>query len=89
LTVTDTARLSGRDPNTLPGLYYPYIHIRDADWLKGAVLAFQQVRRIVPNRFTVKDGAITRPYSELVGPRGRCSNLCSLTATRSQRHSTA
>jgi hypothetical protein len=68
--VNTAAHAGAQDPLTLHALYYPYIHIRDADWLKGAVLAFQQVRRIVPNKFTVKDGAITRRYSELVGPAG-------------------
>jgi len=52
-------------------LYYPCIHIHDENWLKGALLGFQQVRRIVPNQFTVKDQAITKPYSELTGPDGQ------------------
>jgi hypothetical protein len=55
---------------TQPALYYPYIHIDDENWLKGAILGFQQVRRMVPMRFTLKDGAITRRYSELSGPAG-------------------
>lgn len=49
-------------------LYYPWIHIRDENWLKGALLAFRQVRRIVPFQFTVKDGAITNSYCNLRGP---------------------
>lgn len=53
-----------------PALYYPYIHIHDENWLKGAILGFQQVRRMVPLEFTVKDAHITRPYAELVGPAG-------------------
>jgi hypothetical protein len=52
------------------GLYYPYIHIRDENWLKGTVLAFQKMRRIVPNQFTVKDQAITKAYATLKGPAG-------------------
>lgn len=52
-------------------LYYPYIHIRDENWLKGTLLGFQQVRRIVPNKFTIKDQAITRAYTELNGPNGQ------------------
>jgi hypothetical protein len=52
-------------------LYYPYIHIRDENWLKGTLLGFQQVRRIVPNQFTLKDQAITKPYEELKGPDGQ------------------
>ncbi|MFN0106103.1 MAG: hypothetical protein ACKV2U_28940 [Bryobacteraceae bacterium] len=51
-------------------LYYPSIHIRDENWLKGTLLAFQQVRRIVPNQFTLKDQAITKLYAELKGPDG-------------------
>lgn len=51
-------------------LYYPYIHIRDENWLKGTILAFQQVQRLVPNRFTIKDQAITRTYAALEGPAG-------------------
>jgi hypothetical protein len=51
-------------------LYYPYIHIRDENWLKGAILGFQQVRRIVPEGFSIKDVSITKPYMELEGPAG-------------------
>lgn len=29
-------------------LYYPYIHVRDANWLKGTLLLFDQVQRMVP-----------------------------------------
>src|SRR3982750_2389700 len=52
-------------------LYYPYIHIRDENWLKGTLLGFQQVRRIVPNQFTLKDKAITKRYAELKGADGK------------------
>jgi hypothetical protein len=40
-------------------LYYPYIHIRDIEWLKGTLLLFEQVRRMtpVPGR-QVDDGPI-------------------------------
>ncbi len=58
------------DPASLNALYYPYIQIRDENWLKGALLAFQQVRRIVPNRFTVRDRSLTKRYAELIGPAG-------------------
>src|SRR5262245_54043503 len=30
-------------------LYYPYIHIRDIDWLKTTLLFFSQVRRMAPS----------------------------------------
>src|ERR1700722_14628748 len=62
--------LPGGLPESRYALYYPYIHIRDENWLKGTILAFQKVRRLVPNRFTVKDQAITRRYAALEGPRG-------------------
>jgi hypothetical protein len=32
-------------------LHYPYIHIRDVNWLKGTPLCFPQVRRMVPPDF--------------------------------------
>ena len=60
----------GPDPQSRYGLYYPYIHIRDENWLKGTILAFQQVRRLVPHSFTIKDQAITRAYAALEGPAG-------------------
>ena len=58
------------DPQTRYALYYPWIHIRDENWLKGAILGFQKVRRIVPNKFTVADQAITNAYAKLEGPAG-------------------
>lgn len=34
---------------TVPNaLYYPYIHIRDVNWLKATLLLFPQVRRMLP-----------------------------------------
>jgi hypothetical protein len=38
-----------------PALYYPYIHIRDANWLKATLLCFPQVRRMVPRHYPLKD----------------------------------
>lgn len=63
------------DQPTIPApdhyaLYYPFIHIRDENWLKATLLAFQQVRRIVPYGFTVRDEEVTHAYSELEGPVG-------------------
>lgn len=51
-------------------LYYPYIHIHNANWLNATLLCFGQVRRIVPNRFTIRDHATIRPYASLKGPNG-------------------
>lgn len=51
-------------------LYYPYIHIRDANWLKATLLWFQQVRRIVPEQFTLKDSPEIREFRDVAGPAG-------------------
>ncbi|MBV8810550.1 MAG: hypothetical protein JO033_17920 [Acidobacteriaceae bacterium] len=51
-------------------LYYPYIHIRNENWLKSALLAFQKVHRIVPNRFTLSDNNVIQPYLALVDKKG-------------------
>src|SRR5215471_12941354 len=51
-------------------LYYPYIHIRDVNWLKGTLLCFPQVRRIVPSDFPLNDSAEVRKFLRLRGARG-------------------
>jgi hypothetical protein len=51
-------------------LYYPYIHIRDANWLKATLLSFPQVRRIVPSDFTLNDPPQVRPFRDIKGARG-------------------
>jgi hypothetical protein len=51
-------------------LYYPYIHIHDANWLKATLLCFPKVRRIVPRWFPVVDSLEVAEFAELEGPRG-------------------
>lgn len=51
-------------------LYYPYIHIRDVNWLKSTLLWFQQVRRIVPNGFPLNDIPEVKTFAETAGPAG-------------------
>jgi hypothetical protein len=51
-------------------LYYPYIHIRDVNWLKATLLWFQQVRRIVPDQFMLKDSDQVKELAETLGPAG-------------------
>ena len=51
-------------------LYYPFIHIRDANWLKAALLTFPQVRRIVPSGFTLSDLEEIRPFGKVRGATG-------------------
>ena len=38
-----------------PGLYYPYIHVRDDAWLKVAALYWPSLRRIVPGGYSKHD----------------------------------
>src|SRR4051794_11430979 len=40
-----------------PALYFPYIHIRDDNWLKAAALYWPTVRRIVPHDYPKHDSA--------------------------------
>jgi hypothetical protein len=45
-------------------LYYPYIHIRDVNWLKTTLLLFSQVQRMLPAYayFTPDDSAEVREF---------------------------
>jgi len=52
-------------------LYYPYIHIRDANWLKGTLLCFPQVRRMVPPDFHLNDSPEVQEFKKLVGHAGK------------------
>jgi hypothetical protein len=38
-------------------LYYPYIHVHNADWLKMALLYWESVTRIVPDTYSPRDAA--------------------------------
>src|SRR5947209_15469492 len=51
-------------------LYYPYIHIRDVNWLKSTLLCFPSVRRIVPKRFNLHDSDEIQEFCQTDGPRG-------------------
>ncbi len=53
-----------------PALYYPYIHVRDAAWLKATLLSVGSVRRIVPDGFALHDPDAVRPFTEACGPDG-------------------
>jgi len=37
------------------GLYYPYIHFRDGNWLKFALIYWSKIARIVPSTFSTHD----------------------------------
>jgi hypothetical protein len=57
-------------PEDRYALYYPRIHISSEHWLKGTLLSFRQVRRIIPQNYTVKDRAVTEKYTKLKGSNG-------------------
>jgi hypothetical protein len=38
-------------------LYYPYIHVRNANWLKMALLYWESITRIVPQTYSLSDGS--------------------------------
>jgi hypothetical protein len=42
------------------GLYYPYIHIRDEQWLKLAALYWPRLARVLPHDFPVPDSETVR-----------------------------
>lgn len=49
------------------GLYYPYIHFRDDNWLKAAALYWPQIARIVPTGYEKRDTATTRELADGLG----------------------
>lgn len=50
-------------------LYYPYIHPRDVEWVKGTLLAFGQVNRIVPDGYPLHDLPEVAFLRDYPGPR--------------------
>jgi hypothetical protein len=52
-------------------LYYPYIHIRDDNWLKATLLCFPSVERMVPPSYAVNDGETAAFFAGEKGRLGR------------------
>ena len=50
-------------------LYYPYIHITDANWLKATLLCFPGVRRMVPQSYVPGDSDEIKAFGDTLGPR--------------------
>jgi len=51
-------------------LYYPYIHPRDIEWVKGTLLSFGQINRIVPHQFPLEDSEEVAWLRDQRGPDG-------------------
>lgn len=51
-------------------LYYPYVHVFDANWLKATLLCFPHVHRMVPFSFEIDDSNEIRCFRNTKGPRG-------------------
>jgi hypothetical protein len=45
-----------------PALYYPYIHIRDEQWLKTAALYWPSIYRLVPDDYFRSDGRTSAAF---------------------------
>jgi hypothetical protein len=45
-----------------PALYFPYVHIRDDEWLKAAALYWPSVRRLVPHGYAKHDSATAQVF---------------------------
>lgn len=52
-------------------LYYPYIHVRDINWLKATLLCFPKLYRMVPSDFHLNDSPEVIKFRETEGLRGR------------------
>jgi hypothetical protein len=69
-------------------LYYPYIHIRDPNWLKTTLLLFSEVRRMTPIRgLQPGDSEAIKPFTQRHGgrePMLRSANLWSGRAVAAQ-----
>jgi hypothetical protein len=45
-----------------PGLYFPFVHVRDDDWLKVAALYWPSVRRLVPRGYAKHDSPTAQTF---------------------------
>lgn len=52
-------------------LYYPFIHVRDVNWLKGTLLCFPHVFRMTPPGFSLNDSQEVRPFGKTKGRQQR------------------
>ena len=65
-------------------LYYPYIHVRDVDWLKATLLLFKRVHRIVPYDQVEGDKPEIAPFARPHGGRRALLHKANLDSDRVQ-----
>ncbi|MEW2386761.1 DUF6236 family protein [Streptomyces venezuelae] len=49
------------------GLYFPYFHFRDEEWMKAAALYWPRMARVVPAGFTPGDSGVARALKDKLG----------------------
>jgi hypothetical protein len=52
--------------DTYSGLYYPFIHFKDEQWLKLSALYWDKMARIVPAKYPTEDGATVKELSGFI-----------------------
>lgn len=52
-------------------VYYPFIHVRDREWLNGTLLYFPHLFRMVPSHYPLNDDRWVRKYAETAGRRNK------------------
>jgi len=65
MTLDNFEALEERD-----ALYYPYIHIRDVEWLKRTLLVFPHVVRMTPESYTPRDNPFVSQLCDMQTKRG-------------------
>src|SRR5215472_13681041 len=63
--------MNGNVAQDRDALYYPYIHIKDVNWLKATLLCFPNVRRMIPIDYVPDDADEIKEFCDLAGPRGQ------------------
>ncbi len=53
------------------GLYYPYINVRNVNWLKATLLCFPHVLRMVPQGYLRNESPEMREFAEVLGASDR------------------
>lgn len=60
----------GESMKNTSGLYYPYIHMRDVEWLKRNLLLFPQICRMIPLGVAPADSDAVEDFKRTEGPFG-------------------